>query len=369
MKLRILFILCLVHLGICAQNYHVVKTLKNFLFIYDSTYKAFVPLLDLSSPVSTFSYVLHPHQFKDQYLYFKANDGVSVYINNQLVQKFVTTTNRYMNINKLDSLVVDKSLIITFNVPITKSRMLIESLKIVGKNTSINYSDSSISPFEDHRLAKLEYNSIILICLIVFFIFYAIQRNVSKRLYDSIYNIRYMVTDIKVEDLITISNIDRYKFLLLVFNSIIIGFIIFVFTQPYQYEYLNNQGVIFNILKVSLSVFIFFILKYSYVILVSTIFKISKWINIQYFEFIKLTMNFGLYLLFIYLLFYSPFTIFNITNFDIISISTIILIIVFILRVAFTVKKITGFRNFYLISYLCIAEIVPITLFYTIYFR
>lgn len=367
MKLKLLVLFSCFCFGVQGQEYHCVKTLRNNLLIYDSTYKAFVPLLDINSPITTFSYILRPDQFKDQYFYLKATPGTALYINNQLVQRFLVQTHKYINVNSI-SKNLRNSLIITVNVPFNQSLSIMESLKIVGKNSSMNYSDEPVlNEFFDRR-NTLEYNSIILICLTIFFAFFAIQRNVSKRLYEAIYNLRYMISDIKVEESLTISNIDRYKVLLLIFNSLIIGFIIFVFTSSYQVDSSFNKNVIPTILKISLSVLFFFILKYTYVIVISNIFKIGKWTNIQFFEFIKLTMNFGLYLLLIYLLFYSPFTFFSVSSNKVFNLSTVILILVFLTRIAFTIKKITGFRSFYLISYLCIAEIVPITLFYIVYF-
>jgi hypothetical protein len=213
-------------------------------------------------------------------------------------------------------------------------------------------------------------NSGIAIAFIIGLIITSFVSNNYFRVYAKYYSIQEVFSTKVKEDLFMIGKpLDRPSLLFVILNSIVIGFVILLLqTKDYRllenslvYQSGNGPGLfVVNFFRVSLVVFISYIIKFFYISIIGKLFNIGNATDSHYFKAIQSTLFFYS-LVFLVLLgmhnFYIPLPQ-TIDSYILIGLT--IFYTVRSVLIYFTINRDTNIKFLYLFSYLCISEVLPL---------
>jgi hypothetical protein len=117
-----------------------------------------------------------------------------------------------------------------------------------------------------------------------------------------------------------------------------------------------------NYIRICLAVFVIFIIKYFFISLVGQLFNLEKVVDLHYFKIIQSSIIFYTVLVFILLVLFMAYFPHDF-NWQVYLFTPII--VFYLLRffiLYFTVSRSLPIQSLYLISYLCIVELLPIIL-------
>jgi len=115
-----------------------------------------------------------------------------------------------------------------------------------------------------------------------------------------------------------------------------------------------------NFFEIAVIVFIFLLLKYIALIVLTNLYRLDNIVNIHFFKVIQASSIFflGLAIFLTFSIFSYPEIIKNAEKYLFIPIS--LFFILRLLLIYFTINKMTVLKRFYLFSYLCIVELIPL---------
>ena len=335
------------------------KRLGDELYIFDSKYQKLVPLINLN--VNTVHFPLDTKLYKGQFLYFKSEGTVVVFVNNQLYKKFSHDHQTAISVDEIKNNFGAAFPLITLYSP-QRLGKVIHSLSICTLQHTIDESNISYKLID--RTTFMTHQSALLGMLLLFVFFFAIQNNVSTQFFSYVYNpLNFIRESISSDDLSTVSRMDFSKIIFLLLDTIIISFV-YVLLHDENW----NQSLVQKISVLGSYLLILFFVKFIYNVIVAYVFRLSNYAHISYHQFLRHCMFFALMILCLYLLFSSPFTLFNISGKDLFNGLLVVLIGSYIVKVIFSLKKVINLRSFYFISYICVSELIPVILFLVYYF-
>lgn len=196
---------------------------------------------------------------------------------------------------------------------------------------------------------------------------YIFQKYASYKTFQYIYNPLILIGKERFDDLSAHSDMDKFQLIYMVMNCLCLSLIIVTgFYAPLELEdfnFLKEVGMLTFLLLAG------YFIKYIFLVFCGFVFNVPKLVKIQFFEFLRLTLIFSLILFVITLIFFSPFSVLPQMSRLVFDYSVFILLLFLLLKIGLTLKTAGHFQNVYLISYLCITEILPVLFFYRIYFQ
>lgn len=334
------------------------KKLEDELYIYDSKYQKLVPLINEN--VNTIHFTLDTKLYKGQFVQFKPNATIVVFVNNQLFKKITLKEYTRISIDEIKAAFGGGNLLITLYSP-QKLRKTISTLSICTPKSELFEDKDPYKMIE--RFHFIANQSILLGVLLLFVLFFAIQNSLSPALFEYVYNPINLFRDITGDDLSNMSRIDPSKIIFVLLDSFMISFAYLVLhTEDW------NDALVQKIFSLNVYIVMLLFLKYIYNQVVAYVFRLSNYAYVQYFQFMRHSMVFALLSLAGYLVFCSPFTFVSLAGRDIFNAILMILLFSYITKVIFSLKKVINLRSFYFISYICVSELIPVILFLVYYF-
>ena len=122
----------------------------------------------------------------------------------------------------------------------------------------------------------------------------------------------------------------------------------------------SETDITSRILFYTLLVFSFIVFKYLFLSLMGYIFDLTPLVSLQYREFIRTLLFMGVFLPLIMLLYLALNTVMPKTVLLVSNVAVSIILVVTVLRIAYTLNKKVLLRNLHLFSYICATEIIPL---------
>ncbi len=358
-KIKIFF---LIWVGIISAYSEVVfsnsKKLEDELFVYDSRYQKLVPMIN--SNVNTVHFVLNTKLYHGQYLRFNSGGVLSVFVNNKIFKKYINNDDIILSVDDILKVFGPNELLITLYSP-RKLSGTISSLYLCTLQNNIIAQENGYRMISRSQFVVNQ--SFLLGMILLFVLFYAVQNGIAPFFFRYVYNPINLFRDLTGDDLINVARLDSSKIIFVLFDSLVISSIyLMTNTNAWQPTMLSKMLIL------ALYIISLIFLKYIYNQIVAYVFRINNYSFIQVFQFLRHCMVFSLALLCLYLIFCSPFTFFRASGTTIFDGLLLILVVSYIAKVIFSLKKVINLRSFYFISYICVSELIPVILFLVYYF-
>ena len=243
-----------------------------------------------------------------------------------------------------------------FGFPFSKA----SNIRKIKANNFLDFSPRSFSSIQSS--------------LVVFFLFCLIMMSFLTSNFSKAYKKFYSINDmlsfkIKETSFLVNKPMDRPNMMIVILLSMFSSFV-FILCQSKGFDILSNNfifqngdsfGVLTsNFFKLTIIIFVLYIAKYFLINTIGSLFNIEKIVDIHYFKLIQISLVFFTIVLVILLISYNAYF-GNVSNFK--NLFTVILLFFYSIRaliIYFSINQTGNIKTLYLISYLCIVEILPI---------
>ncbi len=352
------------------KDYFTVYDFKNDWLIYDQSYKDYVPFVAQNSVNESALSILIDIESNRKYdllIYVKKDNYL--FLDASLNQRLKPETWTRIPIDSLFQIYKKPQILATFygTSGIDDKTVLIGHKKANRDEKLINIADESFLSLRPRNISPLNNFFVVSLFFIICttaFLFVSFSRAFSRFV-----DVRdLLTTNVKDEFLVgrPLSRVNLFFILLL---SLEVSFIYFFVRSKNYYlfsgnNFLANEQILiqnlWDFLKIILVVFGLYIIKYFALYLFSSLYRLDSIVNIHYFKVVQSSLIF-----FTIMLSGISIASFYVVDWQPIITSTIVYpAIVFyfsrLLLLYLTIKNSALTKNLYLISYLCIAELVPL---------
>lgn len=369
--LWVFFIQCAeAEVGGPEQKYYLVKDFADEWLIYDQTQKNYVPyvaelhgnqlsvnlLIDLES--NRF-YELMVYVEKDNYLFL---DG-------SLQQRQTGGSWKIFKIDSLYRLYRKPQLLFTFYGSAGKTgKIVLIGHPKTATEKLITVEEESFLSLRPRRLSSLTNFFTLSLLLIVGFA--ALLYNGYPRAFQRFYNLYdLLATDVRDESFLVNKPFGRVNLLFLGFTSLLLAYLFF-FAQSKQYDLFGFKQFIapdqtlsqswFNFFSIASAFFLSLVAKYAGLFVLGLLYQLDAVTKLHYFKIVQSSVIFytvavlGLSFLSLYILDWTPIMK------QILIIPGIVFYLLRVVLLFFTISNAATAKNLYVISYLCIAELIPL---------
>lgn len=206
--------------------------------------------------------------------------------------------------------------------------------------------------------------------IIILLIFYAILINQYPRIYKNLYSLSRVFTFRAREDNSRIRLINEAHIMFLIQHCLLLAFLFIILlstTDMIQLEvpYLDFQPASFSgylLLwgQVALLVFAAIWLKYIIVMLFGTLFKLRQLRFLYMLDFMRMSLIYSAFLFALMVIIFAGIGYYNDSYFNLIVYLFIVLASVRVIVLYLRLFRSASFRNIYLFSYICVAEVIPL---------
>jgi hypothetical protein len=352
------------------KQYFLVKDLSQEWLVYDQREKEYIPyvpeqhntqlsintIIDLESNLH---YELLIFVEKDNYLFF----------NGSLRENLKAGTWRVMRIDSLYNIYRSPQLMITLygtpgqvgkTVLIGHRKAAIEKLITIEEQSFLN-----LKPREEAVMSDFFVIGMLLLIVFATYLF-----NGYSRAFERAYSVSDLFqVNIRDESFLINKPFSRVNLLFVGFLSLQLGYL-YLFTQDKQYNLFSSKELLltgqslsdawFNYFKIALICFAFLVGKYFSLYILGTLYRLEGIANIHYFKIIQSSLLFYTTLLLLTSL--ASFYVFDWSSLvrPFIIIPGIIFYVLRVILIFFTISNSTTVKSLYLISYLCIVELIPL---------
>lgn len=351
------------------SNYNVVFDYQDAWYVYDEGYDSYIP------------YIAERHFDIPAHVIFcnlEQNRGYSILIKCEKEDNFLFiegALKQKLPANKILSLSVD-SLYRAYQkrqiyITIFGSREVKSKWVGVGFNKKFQKvtDKASSDTFQIKPRRVMAYKSSLSLLFFLVFGVFAYLSIANARVFSGFYNLRGVITTYSREQsLFANQALSRANVLFIILLSLILALLyivlqsrgINVFGKRWFLQDGETTGVLLsNFFRLSIVFFVGFIVKYFFLGLLGRLFNVTKVIDLHFFKLLQST-----------LLFYSVFTLFvliltvNYIPWEVILRETLIYILIAfyfarVIIIFLTINRTLPIQLLYLISYLCIVEILP----------
>ena len=345
-----------------ASQYHTIQDLQSEWLTIDAQNR-YIPFVASQGPRTTIGVSLDLVQYAGNQLRCCVPENSAVLIDQQIITR--TTQDRCFNLS-IDSLyrVYDqRSVLLTVYQP--QKALTKVHLSIVNASQNTTFPENQVKERVD--TAKGDFFVIGLIALLIM---YAILINQYPKTFKTIYNLSGMLSFRMREKDMRIRLINEAHILFLVQHCLLVAFLLIMLVTSSQVSsmatpYINfspNTVSAFILLWVELSVIVFATIwiKYVLIMLFGTLFRLRYLKNFHMFDFMRMSLVFWIAIFFLVICTYQNI---NVTD-AFYSKMLIYLFVIFaigrIIILYLRLFKNAQFRNMYLFSYICTAEIIPL---------
>ncbi len=352
------------------KDYFTVYDFKNDWLVYDQNYQDYVPFVSQSNIDKSALSVLIDIESNRKYdllIYVKKDNYL--FVDASLNQRLRPEAWTRLPIDSLFQVYKKPQILVTFygTTGSDDKTVLIAHPKASQNEKLINIGDESFLSLRPRNLSPL--NNFFTLSFLLIVIAIALLFGGSGRAFSRFADVRDLViTNVKDEFLIN-RPLSRVNVLFILLLSIEIAFVYF-FVRSKKYDLFaignfvaNEQTLIQNFwdfIKIIIVVFGLYIAKYFMLYFLSFLYRLDSAVNIHFFKVVQSSLIFFTVLLFgvsmasFYVIDWQP-VIKNAIIFPAILFYSLRLLLLY-----FTIKNSALTKNLYLISYLCIAELIPL---------
>lgn len=352
------------------KQYFLVKDLSQEWLVYDQREKEYIPyvyeqhntqlaintIIDLESNLH---YELLIYVEKENYLFF----------NGSLQENLKLGTWRVMRIDSLYKIYRRPQLMVTIygtpgqvgkTVLIGHRKAAIEKLITIEEESFLNLKPRDETPISDFFVLSM----LFLIAFATFLL------NGYPRAFERIYSVPDLFqVNIRDESFLINKPFSRVNLLFVGLLSLELGYL-YLFTQDKQYNLFSSKELLltgqtlsdnwFNYFKIAFICFALLISKYFSLYVLGILYRLEGVANIHYFKIIQSSLLFYTSILLLAAL--GSFYIFDWSTLirPVLIIPGIIFYVLRVIIIFFTISNSTTIKSLYLISYLCIVELIPL---------
>jgi Domain of unknown function (DUF4271) len=353
------------------NQYALVYDFNNDWITYDQELGVFSPYLkEVNSNSILHSIKINLDDYPGGYLILKTNKGNEYLFFNNLLKKILKKNQwEVFKIEDLKTLIKSSNLVLSIygeqnpeNKQVVIGYPSKQNVEIAGikKESLINILPKSFAAYQSTLV-------IIFIITVIMLSFLSNNYNKAFRKFYSFKDLRSFL--IKETSFLINKPLDRPNMMFVILLSIITSFVLII-CQSIGYDYTTDSSIfqngftfgvlIANFFKLTLIIFVSYLLKFFFINIIGKLFNIDKIIEIHYFKLIQISLYFFSILLIILLISHNVYFI-NKENFK--TILSVVLLLFYSLRtiiIYFTIFTTGNVKTLYLISYLCIVEFLPI---------
>ena len=350
--------------------YVPVKQLKDNWLVFDERYETYVPfVVSVHGRRDVLHMLVDPNLYQDQYLSFKAQNGLSVFFNNKIYSTYFNESTIQIPLELIKHVGGGKPVAVSF-----EGNYELLPIRSIAISVLKRESETVVSPNDDESMVTMAisrpdsaFASQYLLVVLIVLGSYIFQKYASFKTFQYIYNPLILIGKERFDDLSAHSDMDKFQLIYMVMNCLCLSLIIV--TGFYSLEQLEDFNLLKEVGTLTFLLLAGYFIKYIFLVFCGFVFNVPKLVKIQFFEFLRLTLIFSLILFIITLIFFSPFSVMPEMSRLVFDYSVFVLLVFLIVKIGFTLKTAGHFQNVYLISYLCITEILPVLFFYRIYFN
>ena len=352
------------------KQYFLVKNLAQDWLVYDQREKEYVPYVaeQHGNQLSVNTLVdLESNLHYELLLYVEKNNYL--FLNGSLQENLKAGSWRVMKIDSLYKIFRRPQLMITIygtpgqagkDVIIVHRKAAVEKLITIEEESFLN-----LKPREQASIANF-----FILGILLLFTFAAFLFNTSPRAFNRIYSLPDLFQmDFRDDSFMINKPFSRTNILFVVLLSLELAYL-YLFTQDKEYNLFSSKELLatgqafsdtwLNYLKIAFICFLGFIGKYVGLYILGTLYRLEGVANMHYFKVLQSSLLF-----FTALILLASVASFYIVDWSPIIRSVLIIpvIVFYVFRtilIFFTISNSTTVKNLYLISYLCIVELIPI---------
>lgn len=352
------------------KQYFLVKDLTHHWLVYDRHEKEYVPYVaeQHSNQLSINTFVdLESNLHYDLLVYVEKNNYL--FLNGSLQDNLKAGSWRIMKIDSLYKVFRRPRLMVTLYgtagqtgkvVLIGHRKAAIEKLIVVEEESFLN-----LKPREQASIPNF-----FILGMLLLFTFAAFLFNTAPRAFHRIYSVPDLFQmDFRDDSYLINKPFGRTNLLFVVLLSLELAYL-YLFTQDKEYNLFSSKELLatgrtffdtwLNYLKITFICFLAFIGKYFGLYILGTLYRLEGIANVHYFKVLQSSLLF-----FTTLLLVLSVTSFYIVDWSAFIRSLLIIPVIgfYLFRtflIFFTISNSTTVKNLYLISYLCIVELIPI---------
>lgn len=356
-----------------SNRYNVIHDFEKDWIEYDQSLKVFTPFIaENGNSKKAYSLQINFNDYPGAYLLIKTEtEGNFLFFDNSLKKTLKkdqwVVFKLYDLVNELKKSENTLSIYGTGNPENNKVFIGYPSTAVSNKQEKSTSTYLDLFP----RNNSLFNSGLVLVFLINIIMLSFISNNYSKA-FRKYYSFKDLTSFIPKENSFLINKpMDRPNMMFVILLSIISGFIIIIsqtnglnlFKENFLFQTGDTFGITTtNFFKISLLVFISFLLKFFYLNLIGKLFNIEKVIDIHFFKIIQSSLYFFSAALIALLICFNSYIDLKDNFKAVFSISLVIFYILRSILIYFTINRSGNIKTLYLISYLCIVEGFPIVL-------
>lgn len=355
-------------------KYNVVYDFSNDWLVYDRDDETYVPYFRASeSEYQTFSLEVDFKNYPHTFLVIKTPESsTNIFIDNTLKKVSKKSDWLVFDMNKLAREYKKGEAVFSFLTTEDPSKLIAFVGYPAGDHTEIKEKGQAKEVVKLLPRGLSQSQSGIAIAFVIGLIITSFVSNNYFRVYSKYYSLREVLSTKVKDDLFMIGKpLDRPSLLFVILTSIVLGFVILLMqTRGFRllgdsivYQSGNGLGLfVVNFFRVSLLMFIMFVVKFFYLSIIGKLFNISNATDLHYFKAIQSTLFFYSLVFLVLLAMYNFYVPLPQDADNYIFVGLIIFYSFRSLLIYFTINRDTNIKFLYLFSYLCIAEVLPLIL-------
>ncbi len=354
------------------NQYFLVHDYHDDWQVYNDRMKAYVPYImeqHLAYPSHTLFCDIQSNRGYNLLVFSKKADNF-LFINGSLRQKIPVGKWIVLNVDSLYKVYEQPIIYIT----LYGSTNIDDKILLLGYKRSLDQKPIVLS--ESGITAKprtpAPYRNYLVMVSMFILVMFSYLSNSYVRAFQRYYNIKDLMNTLVREQSFLINKpLSRMNIMFVILLSLIMGLFymllqskdIYIFGGRTILQEGETLGVLSsNYIRICLAVFVIFIIKYFFISLVGQLFNLEKVVDLHYFKIIQSSIIFYTVLVFILLVLFMAYFPHDF-NWQVYLFTPII--VFYLLRffiLYFTVSRSLPIQSLYLISYLCIVELLPIIL-------
>lgn len=351
------------------DEYEVIYDFKNDWYVYDESYENYIPYIaerHFNIPAHVIFCELDANKNYDLLIKCKGKNNF-LFIEGSLKQKLPDNEWISFPIRNWARQYPKQKIYITIY---GSSDLSTKWVGIVNKKKLVTSASENDTLLKIQPRKKSPYRGPISVLTLVVLTFFTYLSASFERNFNGFYNVKAFFTPISREQaLFANKTLSRTNVLFIILLSLIMG-LLYLLLQSQNIDLISRQwflqdgettGVLFsNYFKVSLVVFLSFVIKYFFLLSVSRLFNITKVLDLHFFKLMQSSIIFYSILtlaVFILAMGYVKFDLnWQYSLFSLLLIFYVIRTVIIFLAI----NRTLSIQLLYLISYLCIVEVIPI---------
>jgi len=354
-----------------AQEYYVVKNLKNDWQIYDRYYQSYIPLLTKDAKIPNGGIFIKKKQDQDYYISFYSNKELSIFVENKLIYKHpihLESQRVRLSLANINEGIAEDQYLLLFHNPtswVYLDSVFIETkLPVVLNQESKLASTNQIVQFRNSLFNRQSFIlMIILFCTVLIFYKFVFMKGRTLINVGLDRNTELLLLDRSGMMSINLILINSILFMMIYYLISTERSILFNFPFRTIFEAYSNNYIIYLFLA-----FVFMqIFKVIYIKIINELTFPSGVSPLQNYLLLNYLFQIGLLILPLILcvMAFMPYSYIDSLANHSNQVFFIILVIISVLT-SYMIYSRSELRNIYLFSYICTAEIVPLIIAYRI---